>query len=482
VSASVLILPVATLAGDPQRRPIRRDDIVAADGAATLARYRADGVVLLGDPPVFGYFDPSGFQAPAEQFDADLPAATGVAAEAVCVALSSDGAVGRLADACLLGDAWSRDPWHWIAAQLPKALLLQDAGYAGAYLVPRDLAIARPALQAIGVPPERIVALDHRLLTVDRLTFTPSISRLNLGHWPVLVARLQNIRQRLLSAPAREPELVFVQLGSARFLKYAYYQALSIGCDAVVIGNDELGEIKYARVEPAQVYSEQAARFAGIYRHIGSNRPEPELLCFQRWFMLRDYMARSGRPAIHLDHDILVYPGVLELAQRAAGYAMNDTAWTNPVATPEGLDGFCRFIWDSYAQGDELDALARKYAFQNVPHLSDMWLLFEYGERRRDQVLSFRHGVSVGFDSNVRVGHGYLADGHLKAIEFIDGKPWCRRPDGTAQQFYTFHCQGIAKPLMERLHTITDPRYLAELDALDSEVLLKWGVPDPRLG
>jgi hypothetical protein len=427
---------------------------------------------------VFGYIDAHGFLAVAEQF-VDRSNAEPAAARALATTTFS-GAVGRASLACLLDDDRSREPWHWLAEQLPKALVLEETGFTGVYLVPAALGLARRSLEMAGINAERIVDYDKRLMAVDRLVFSPPLTRLDLRGCTGIIERLLAIRAALAEpARSREPEIVFIQFGSARYLKYAYYQALSQGYDAVILGDASVRSIRHARIEPTEPHSAQAVRFAEIYRHLSRNNFAPELVCFQRWFILRDYMAKSGRPAILLDHDVLVYPGLLDLADYTRAFAMLDTTWTNFIHSAEAVDGFCRFLWDSYAVGDELDALAQADALNGELRFSDMSLLLEYGARRPDQVCRFStQGRWLGFDPNFRDSGGYVPDGNRKRIEFIDGRPCCRRADdGRLQAFRTFHFQGIAKPLMECFHTITEPRYLAELDPLDSAVLERMGLP-----
>lgn len=100
-----------------------------------------------------------------------------------------------LGDVVCLAVAMSNMFYHWLLEILPKAVVAEDAGFTGTYLVP-PYKFARESLQFLGIPPHRIV--EHRrdsLWRVQRVfVFAPIDSESNLRH----PEPLRRLRSRLI--------------------------------------------------------------------------------------------------------------------------------------------------------------------------------------------------------------------------------------------------------------------------------------------
>lgn len=264
--------------------------------------------------------------------------------------------------------------------------------------------------------------------------------------------------------------VVFVHYYDPRYLKYACYQSLSQGYETLVIGDAAVEKVPYVDFLPVENFAEASSRFANIYQHVSVNDHNYELKCYLRWFMLREYMNTSGdaRPIILLDSDILAYRQLGGLADLLNGRLMLDCAWMNFITSPKILDEFCDFLLRIYSDRSELSVLSVKYAVNGQPHLSDMHLLWEFADRRPDLVARIRHTCHRnGFDNSLSLTHDFVAYKGIKLIRMINGAPYGQlSSSGALLEFATLHFQGLSKPLMERFHTISDEKYLRQLDVL----------------
>lgn len=252
----------------------------------------------------------------------------------------------------------------------------------------------------------------------------------------------------------------FVHQGRTAFLKYAVRQALSVGYEVVVLGDQQVARaLPEVEVVPLASVMKRAERFARRYHHISLNDPGYELFCYQRWFALLEFQERQGQPLLVLDSDLLIYPGADQaLSKRMGNKGLCNTPWTNLIRRPEALQPFCDFLDQVFADRAEVERLAHLWGegLGRGPHLADMELMFEYGQRHPDQVHDLEQdSYQAGFDNMVRDTQAHQAlHGHKRIAYWRDGAPWIARPEGEPQRFFTLHFQGISKPLMEFLHTI----------------------------
>jgi hypothetical protein len=80
--------------------------------------------------------------------------------------------------------------WHWIYENLLKAVLAEEAGFNGVYLVPPQ-GYACETLQLIGIAPERIVVNPPGLWKAARLWVSPHVGGELLLRHPEILAKLR---------------------------------------------------------------------------------------------------------------------------------------------------------------------------------------------------------------------------------------------------------------------------------------------------
>jgi hypothetical protein len=97
-----------------------------------------------------------------------------------------------------------------------------------------------------------------------------------------------------------------------------------------------------------------------------------------------------------------------------------------------------------------------------------MYLFYEIGDVFPDQVANMRdYGSYLGIDNNIRDIVGYKNNHHHKIVFFEGGIPYCERDVGGRTRFFTFHFQGISKPLMQYMHCIQSHEGISKVEDLN---------------
>lgn len=246
--------------------------------------------------------------------------------------------------------------------------------------------------------------------------------------------------------------------------KYAVAQSLSCGYRTIVLSDSQDIAIGGAEFYNFSDYSKSADEFAKIYKHISSNDYDYELFCFQRWFLISELLREIRVPVWVIDSDVLVYPGLGDLKHFAYGKMWN-IPHTNFFRGVEDLSLYTDFCMATFANESEIDRISKAYT--PSPHMSDMLLFFELGFQN-SRIIPHVHilGQHFGLDYSVRHTNGFRHENDHKIVEMRAGIPFCSRDIGGEVRFYTFHFQGMSKPLMQAMHTVTSPEILCFLEDL----------------
>jgi hypothetical protein len=150
--------------------------------------------------------------------------------------------------------------------------------------------------------------------------------------------------------------IVFIHSTDSAYLKYVLAQARASNPEAPIylLGDEANNAYTFVEHRPFMHYSEGARQFRALYKHFSTNSAPYELFCFQRWFILRDFLSEYGfQRCVYLDSDILLYAHVATDATKFANYDFtlteNINACTFFLNRKQALDGFCRFLVDLYS-------------------------------------------------------------------------------------------------------------------------------------
>lgn len=203
-----------------------------------------------------------------------------------------------------------------------------------------------------------------------------------------------------------------------------------------------------------QPYFQSASHFSTVYRHHSPNNYAYNLFCFQRWFILRDFMRHHQiSQCCYLDSDVLLFSDVNDPAFKDF---MLEYSWTTfcDLAT---LDRFCTFITNHFTDLRLFQNLLDFTRSIGNPPVSDMVLcIFFHNHVLR---LESRFGIfdHAFFDNNLNVP----LPPACPQVESLDAKKkiyvrngeLCCKIAGTDDylRIHSLHFQGLAKPYIPYL-------------------------------
>jgi hypothetical protein len=252
----------------------------------------------------------------------------------------------------------------------------------------------------------------------------------------------------------------FMNVGAKRFADIALQQAASASPDSdVILLTDEprphLPGIVQVRLG---THHHAAVRFKKLYRHASINDPRYELLCFTRWFYIRDFVQRHGIERFCIfDCDILLFSPVETFAAAFGKYQLGNWSWANVISSHDALDAICGYFERVFRDRGLLARITEKY--RNV---TDMGALMEFGQTN-PLIFDQRDLPAMGFDNNINIGGpSYVMKDGIKSLTIgADGIPMATRADDGAEvPFHFLHFQGSAKDLMAKFawRTVPDVR------------------------
>lgn len=227
--------------------------------------------------------------------------------------------------------------------------------------------------------------------------------------------------------------VVFIHRGDDDYLAFSLQQAKRSNpqSDVVLIGDASNGKYASESVHHCMIdrYFESAGRFAEVYKHQSGNAYDYELFCFQRWFVLKDFMKANGlERCCYLDSDIMLYANVNDPA-----YHGFTNVWAMlTINTMSTLEDLCYLI-DVYFRNPDLyeyvSSYSRNLGFQGLNDMVFSSLFLDHWPQYK-QHLDGVFGDSF-FDGNIRHPlHVSLPAGGSATVEMLDGKKKVYRRQG----------------------------------------------------
>ncbi|WP_301171205.1 hypothetical protein [Brevibacillus nitrificans] len=244
--------------------------------------------------------------------------------------------------------------------------------------------------------------------------------------------------------------IVFIHRGDDEYLAYALAQAKWSNPNSPIflLGkpvNQQFAQngVIHVRIDD---YMGTAANFAKVYKHIHYMPFEYNLFCFQRWFILRDFMkSHNIQKCCYLDSDVMLYTDVNQ--PQFESFFM-EFVWTNFVDT-QRLDRFCAFVtshFEDLGRFGQVVSFAHKskdHVRDGMPLITDMVLSVMY--LRQFAGYRLTHGLfpDAFFDGNIQ--QSYLTESldGKKKVYLKNGALYCK--DNQSQRdhrLYTLHFQG----------------------------------------
>jgi len=254
--------------------------------------------------------------------------------------------------------------------------------------------------------------------------------------------------------------IIFIHRDACYYLPHSVAQARAISSDSpvIVLGNDGNRGLKGVRHVHYDQHAGSARKFQTIYQHRSDHRIHDELFCFQRWFVLRDFLRAENMDAcLYLDSDVLLFVDAgKELAALRERETFDLTAVQGTSLSPhsvfvpclESLERLCEFQMLCYSDAEwfdrleiHLNTLGEK---ENGGGVSDMTIFSLFNQSGKGCVLDL-HQIrdETVFDLYLGRPSGYEMKDRLMRVSWIQGFPCgLHLESGKWIRFKTLHFQG----------------------------------------
>jgi hypothetical protein len=271
---------------------------------------------------------------------------------------------------------------------------------------------------------------------------------------------------------SRHIPLVFVHTSCAHNIEYVLRQAIHVNPvrEVILLGEERNKHFSvFVHWHSLYDYTDGCEAFNNVYQHWSPNPAGMELLCFYRWFILKNFMLRHDLPAaFYSDSDNLWYDdtAVYEKAFRdvdmAAGLSPDSEANVHYVTMPsftyitlDCIKRLCASFLRLYTQDlDYIHAISESQkSAGGVPSISDMSAIGKFVKDNKKilNIVNSLEEIDGGIvDANINSSeinrHRFAMKDKLKDIVFHDDKPTCLELDENKRYlFRALHFQGNAK-------------------------------------
>ncbi len=255
--------------------------------------------------------------------------------------------------------------------------------------------------------------------------------------------------------------IVFIQKDDAKYLNLALKRAKASNPDSrlIVIGDNLSPKVDYAEYYSMKGLSKNAKKFREKYVHLSTVSFDFELFCFERWFMLNEFMHREKiASCIHLDHDVLLYSNVTteqkKYSKTPFAYSFGTSGYTFFINDLKKFDELCSFMLSLYTNKKRLAGLRKMYEDRLQKHLlggvCDMTALKIYAEENHDKTTDVSKITNGGvFDHNLNSSDGFEMFCGIKKIVLRNGLPSGVLESSKKEILLkSIHLQGVSKSLM----------------------------------
>lgn len=210
--------------------------------------------------------------------------------------------------------------------------------------------------------------------------------------------------------------------------------------------------------------------FRSNYSHLSTNPFEYELFCYQRWFILRNFMKENNLETVfYIDSDVLLFVDVEKEWERFNQYDMtllHRTAAISSFITFRGLNNFCNLLNSIYGDKNgypfkkiESHFIVRQ-GFGLAGGVCDMTLLeyFHYnaesggGPGRIGEMMTISDGSTYDHNINAKDQDFAFKNG-VKEVKIINKTPYVFSEKLNKDiKFNSLHFQGGSKHLMANIY------------------------------
>lgn len=263
--------------------------------------------------------------------------------------------------------------------------------------------------------------------------------------------------------------IIFIHKGKSKYLDLALKQAHKSNPDATIIllgenYNNRLNFVKYYNINE---YKTEADNFKQYYKHFSTNSYNFELFCFQRWFILKDFINKHKiKQFFYCDSDVLLFNNLIKdnnfkkfnftLSEE---FCAHNSFWNKS----NEINLFCNFLKNVYTKNDQktynqlLDFWRNHQKNKKNGGICDMTLFNLYKKINHKKIgetsiiinnSTYDHNINTNKQGGVKFQNIFK----FKKIIWINHIPYVKTKDKNIIKFNSLHFQGNAKRYMERAY------------------------------
>tara|TARA_R110000868_G_scaffold265860_2_gene524744 strand:+ start:975 stop:1790 length:816 start_codon:yes stop_codon:yes gene_type:complete len=217
-------------------------------------------------------------------------------------------------------------------------------------------------------------------------------------------------------------------------------------------------------------YLEDCDEFRQHYQHLNTTPLDYEVFCYQRWFVLRNFMKQNNLDTVfYIDSDVMLFGEMTKEWEKFNQYTMtllHRTAAISSFITLEGVTNFCNFLTNTYRDKESYNykKIASHFNVRRECGLGggvcDMTLLefFHYcsgcggGPGRVGEMMQIIDDSTYDHNINVADQDFAFVNGH-KDFKIVGGVPYVYSHKLKKDiKFNSLHFQGGAKNLIKGVY------------------------------
>ena len=273
--------------------------------------------------------------------------------------------------------------------------------------------------------------------------------------------------------------IVFIHTGYCSYLEYTLRQAKHTNPESeiILLGDDANDRFPFITHVNIKDFSSKASEFAKIYKHYSTNPYNYELFCFQRWFILEEYIKTNQQNLILVcDSDVLLYSNITDtyynsynekpdiipiMAQNFKTISLGMSYLKTKYISSINL--FINDIFQDKKALKKLKELWKKEIQNNtIGAISDMTIVKLFYEKNKATLLFASLNqirTNSAFDNNINTTHCFEQNEYktklgIKKITWKNNIPFCYNL--LKKEYIKLNClhmQGPAKYLIARFYT-----------------------------
>ncbi|MEQ9371197.1 MAG: hypothetical protein RIG63_19545 [Coleofasciculus chthonoplastes F3-SA18-01] len=266
--------------------------------------------------------------------------------------------------------------------------------------------------------------------------------------------------------------IVIFHVGYIDYLELALTTAKKYNNDVLLIGDESNKMVWNFHLIKDELTSTAYQDFLKVYTQMSSYNAEYDLLIFERFFCLREWMKRNNiHEAWMLDSDVISFSNFTKKCSKFIQNSMaaisipqhqeKDYRWAafghNSYWTLAGITSFTDFCIETYSK--KISLLQEKYEWHvknNVlGGVCEMTLLYLWAKGKTDVFNTAQVYDGMTIDNWITSSENFdlneypVTIGGIKHITFKDGIPYSfNKKLGKNVAFLSLHCQGSAKKYM----------------------------------